>query len=100
MLAPTGTTSRLKLTIAAISMAAILAGLTVAWALGPVRSGARDERKFTVQPGWGSMRIADELGREGLIRSPLVFTAYVRIAGAGSRLQAGTYLLSPGMTSV
>src|SRR5687767_837075 len=81
-------------------MAAILAGLSAAWALGPVQSGDRDTREFTVQPGWGSMRIADELGRAALIRSPLVFTVYVRATGIGGQLKAGTYLLSRGMTPV
>lgn len=84
--------------IAAISMAAILVGLTVVWALGPVRSGSRDARQFTVQPGWGTARIAGELAGVGLIRSATAFTVYVRVTGLGASLQAGTYELSQGMT--
>jgi len=100
MLEPTGPVPRLKVTIAAISMAAILVGLTVAWAFGPISAGSREVREFTVQPGWGTARIAGELASAGLIRSAVAFTAYTRFAGLGASLQAGTYELSRGMTPV
>lgn len=87
-----------KLLIAAISMAAIVVGLGIAWAFGPVQAGARDAREFTVEPGWGGARIAAELERAGLVRSSFAFIVSANLAGAGDRLQAGTYLLSEGMT--
>jgi len=91
MLEPTGPSSRVKTAIAAISVAAMLVGLTGAWVLGPVRSGERDIREFTVMPGWGTARVASELATAGLIRSATAFTVYARLAGLGGSLQAGTY---------
>jgi UPF0755 protein len=89
---------RAKLLIAAISMAAIAVGLVLAWAFGPAQAGARDAREFTVEAGWGTARIANELNAVGLVRSSLAFAACAVLDDAEGRLQAGRYLLSPGMT--
>ncbi len=88
----------LKLMIAAISMAAIIVGLVFAWAFGPAQAGSRDAREFTVEAGWGTARIANELDAAGLIRSSWAFAACAMLDGSGGRLQAGRYLLSRGMT--
>ncbi len=42
--------------------------------------------------------IANDLYQKGLIRNPLVFRLWARIQGLDTRLQAGVYLLKPGMS--
>lgn len=91
-------TRKLNVTIAAIAMAAIIVGLFVAWAFGPVSAGTDDTVSFTVQPGWGGGRIASELRDAGLIRWTWAFIFFENWTHTGDRLQAGTYALSPGMT--
>src|SRR5262249_13069402 len=57
---------------------------------GPSR-GKRVE--VEVPPGISARKLADELGRVGILRSPFLWTLYVRLVGADSRLRAGTVQL-------
>jgi len=67
----------------------------VANGLAPMKAG--EERKVEIRDGMGTAQIAELLEEEGIIRSARVFRYYVRFKGEGTRFQAGTYLLRPGM---
>jgi UPF0755 protein len=62
-------------------------------------SGNGTARQFTVQPGWGGGRIATELADAGLIRSSFVMVVITATTNTGDSLKAGTYELSPAMSS-
>lgn len=51
-----------------------------------------------IQRGESTQEIADDLYKKGLIRNPLAFRVWARIKGLDTRLQAGTYALTPGMS--
>lgn len=69
------------------------------WQLRPTQPGSQATVEFTVQPGWGTRRIATELADAKLIRSSLLFLIDVKIKGVSRDLQAGTYVLSPHMST-
>lgn len=52
---------------------------------------------LVVQDGETTAQIADDLYAKGLIRNPLAFRIWARIKGLDTKLQAGAYLLTPGM---
>lgn len=56
--------------------------------------------RFVVEPGTPAQVIGEMLLRDGLIRDELLFEAYVRVNGLATRLEAGTFVLSPAMTMV
>lgn len=89
-----------RLTTAAIVLAAVVASVLV-WfllALSPL-SASSEKQEFTVQPGWGGARIATELQDAGLIRSSLAMVIVTNYTNTGDSLKAGTYLLSPSMST-
>jgi UPF0755 protein len=43
-------------------------------------------------------KVAELLEQKGLIRSSFLFSGWLKVAGEGSRFQAGVYELTPGMT--
>jgi UPF0755 protein len=53
---------------------------------------------FHVQPGELPAQVAADLQAKNLIRSQTIFEWYVRISGIGSRIQAGSFVLSPTMS--
>lgn len=57
------------------------------------------EIKFFIEPGESTPNILARLWEAGLIRDPSALGNYVRYAGLDTSLQAGTYVLSPGMTA-
>jgi UPF0755 protein len=62
-------------------------------------SDTSQRETFTVQPGQSATAVAEELQRRGLIRSSLVFRWEIQSRGLGSKLEAGDYELSPGMST-
>jgi UPF0755 protein len=81
-----------------ISAVFVVLAAAVAWyatALRPVDSGDARRERVIVAPGSSLVTIGDMLEEKRLIRSRLAFSLYVRFTGAGARLQAGTYSLSP-----
>jgi len=74
---------------------ALLGALAVGYfsELRPVTAGSPTQT-FTIAAGEGSTELAAALKDAGLIRSRLVFEAYVNLTGLRSKLQAGTYSLS------
>ena len=53
---------------------------------------------FTVESGQSLTRVANNLEAAGLIRNRTVFKYYCDFAGLGQKIQAGSYVLHPGMT--
>ena len=77
--------------VALIMVPLIVFASGVAWflyELGGKPTGAKVE--VHLQRGWGVPRIADELARDHVVRSSLVFNIYARFNGDNS-FQAGTY---------
>ncbi len=54
----------------------------------------------TVEPGASTKTISEELGREGGLRSAIVFRVLARALGQEAKLKAGTYRVLPGMGSL
>src|SRR5688500_1681154 len=65
--------------------------------LGPV-SDSTEQIVMTVPPDSSVTEIAEELKRLGLIRESWAFERYVRSTGLSTKLQAGTYKLSPSQS--
>lgn len=53
---------------------------------------------IVIQPNETASQIADDLYRHGLIRNTLAFTLWARVKG-DTKLQAGAYNLTPGMST-
>ncbi len=92
--------ARYRLTPVAILVAT---GVAILWGWFAVQSSpvalSGVERVFVVQSGWGGGRIASELHAAGLIRSPLAMIIATNLTDTGDKLQAGSYLLAPTMTT-
>lgn len=61
-------------------------------------SAEENSRLFTVLPGLPVRQIARRLQEAGLIRHRQTFVLYAMLSQKAARLQAGEYLLSPGMS--
>ncbi len=91
------------LTLAAVA-ALVIAGSGLASYYYVVAMGSQrlvtgdDSRRFRLQHGESLARVAAWLADEGLIRYAWRLRVYGRITGTAHRLQAGEYLIEPGMT--
>ncbi|MBI2040200.1 endolytic transglycosylase MltG [Candidatus Microgenomates bacterium] len=86
------------LAILVIFLALIL--VIVGWwnnQLGPVSSDT-STKEVIIAKGQSLSQIADQLQKEGLIKSSLIFQIYVRQKGMGAKLQAGLFKLSPSQS--
>jgi UPF0755 protein len=65
-------------------------------------TGADGQRpvRFVVEPGTPAKVIGKDLLAAGLISDDLLFEAYVRVNGLATKLEAGTFILSPSMSMV
>lgn len=97
-----GTKRKRKLLLVLAVLAGLLAAgvaggaYTVHRLLEPMPSGA--ETTVVIPPGVGSGGIASMLEAQGVIRSAAAFRGYLKYNGEGTRFQAGTYVMAPGMT--
>lgn len=73
------------------------AGLVLAWAFLGSATIAKDT-PFTIPAGASVGSIADKLEAEGLISSASGFMLQARIFGSDAPIQAGEFLLTPGMS--
>ncbi len=73
----------------------VILGMYVLGQLKPTKPG--EEVVFTIEPGTSSMQIAIILEEQGMIRNALIFSNYLKFKNLGSRFQAGTYAMSPGL---
>ncbi|MCL6452488.1 MAG: endolytic transglycosylase MltG [Alicyclobacillus sp.] len=81
---------------AAVVLAVAVCGVWLYSAYQPPTAAGRGQTRIVVRSGESVAQLAGDLERSGLIRSAFVFQLYVRWKGVGSRLQAGTYAISPG----
>jgi UPF0755 protein len=88
--------SRARLAILAL-VALALAGLAFAWVLAGSATIAKDTN-FTIPAGASVSSVADKLEAEGLISSSAGFVLQARIFGSDAPIQAGEFLLTPGMS--
>ena len=63
--------------------------------LSPVGSDKHEFIKIKITQSSSSSQISQQLQDKKIIRNALVFDIYVRLSDKGSKLQAGTYRLSP-----
>lgn len=78
-------------------VALALAGLLFAWSLLGSATIAKDT-SFTIPAGASVSSVANKLEAEGLITSASGFTLQARIFGSDAPIQAGEFLLTPGMS--
>ena len=53
---------------------------------------------FVIEPGQGVSWIAGEMGKDGIIKDPLVFKLAARLSGTQKSIKAGEYKFTPGMS--
>jgi UPF0755 protein len=81
-----------------VAVALLALGTVVAQGLGaPVHPGSSRRVLVTIPPGTGLRGVARRLAQRGLVRSAIFFEVLALVSGEGTRLEAGTYALSPGM---
>lgn len=66
--------------------------------LSPV-SEDKSTKIVVVEKGESFSKVTEELKRQNLIRSSWVFNLYAKQTGIGSKIQAGTFRVSPSMSS-
>lgn len=64
----------------------------------PAQPGARDAVNYVAEKGKGDEDIAWDLEKQGIIKNRYFFEAYVVLTFQHSKLQAGKYAFSPGMS--
>ena len=84
-----------RLLLAAVSL--MLAGLVLAWTFLGSATVTKDT-PFTIPAGASVGSVAAKLEDEGLITSASGFTLQARIFGSDAPIQAGEFLLTPGMS--
>lgn len=65
----------------------------------PVTTGDAEEQTFIVPKGQAVTTIGERLAEAGLIKHPLAFRVVVVQQNLGSKIQAGSFTLSPSMTT-
>jgi UPF0755 protein len=83
------------LVLAAVSLA--VAGLVLAWVFLGSATIEKDT-PFTIPAGASVASVADKLEAEGLISSASGFLLQARLFGGNGPIQAGEFLLTPGMS--
>lgn len=78
-------------------VALALAGLVFAWSLLGSAT-VTQETSFTIPAGASVSAVADKLEAEGLVSSASGFVLQARIFGSDAPIQAGEFLLTPGMS--
>lgn len=76
----------------------ILAALALAWWAHRPLVWSNAPVEFTIAPGTSAPAIAHAVGATGAPVSPILFFLLARASGTAAHLQAGTYLLTDGIT--
>lgn len=84
--------------IIVICTALLLLGGALVWDLIPINPGSRELKLFKIQYGTSLREISQQLKADGLIRSKLVFEAYVRLDVKNRAVKAGWYRIGPGFS--
>jgi len=90
------------LLIGALGVLLLLAGAAVVLWLGLASLdqplNVNGALRFKVPPGARFARVADDLGRKGLVKDPRIWVWYARFKGLAPAIKAGEYQIEPGMT--
>jgi len=81
--------------------AALLLAVTIWMVYASIPPRTQDEAApilVRIRPGMSAGQVADELHRQGLIRDKGYFLGVARVLGSETRIQAGTYAVTPGAT--
>ncbi|MGD8976352.1 MAG: endolytic transglycosylase MltG [Gammaproteobacteria bacterium] len=87
--------------LVASALVVLLAGVAAALALRSYMErplALETAQAFEIPAGGSLSSVARDLGRAGILDNPRWFVLYTRAKGQSSRLQAGEYLLEPGLT--
>ncbi|NLL53472.1 MAG: endolytic transglycosylase MltG [Peptococcaceae bacterium] len=87
-----------KTTILILLLVLAGAGFWFSYNLKPVSSAAQTQ-VFVIEQGMSASKVAEELKKQNIIRSAPAFLQLCRWQNADSKLMAGMYYLSPGMSS-
>jgi UPF0755 protein len=87
-----------KTTILILLLVLAGAGFWLSYNLKPVSSAAQTQ-VFVIEQGMSASKVAEELKKQNIIRSAPAFLQLCRWQNADSKLMAGMYYLSPGMSS-
>lgn len=88
---------RTALTVAALLVSAVLALLFRNWMSTPLPIG-KQPVTFEIERGDSFASVVDSLAEQGLLTHPHWLKIAARLTGADSRMNAGEYLLEPGLT--
>ncbi len=66
----------------------------------PYVPNANQDQKFAINPGERSEDVAKKLQDRHLVKDAFLFSLYGRLSGLSSRIQAGEYVLDPGMNAL
>lgn len=90
---------KLKENITIIVMLSLSLGIALFFFMLSAVSSGPDYRAFDVYSGMGFADIANELHKQGFIRSPRIFMVYGALSGAAHQLKPGSYLISSGSST-
>ena len=76
------------------AVALLLVIITMAWYSSALKAKGGEETAVIIQPGAGTAKIADELKRQGLIKSPTAFKLHARFNELGPEFKSGRYVLN------
>src|SRR5579872_523093 len=79
----------------------LIGGLGAWWINGisSIDSSNQKTQSFEVTQGEGVRQIANALKAQGLIKDPIIFFLLIKQKGAGEKIQAGEFQLSPSMSA-
>lgn len=82
-----------------IIIISILIGTAILFLTRPVDSQSQTSQRFVIPRGQAVRVIADRLQEAGLIKNALIFQLIVKQEGLGNDIQAGSFDLSPSMST-
>lgn len=90
-----------KIVILLILIFLLGGGIFVWWKndLRPADPTNKSSKIFVVTPGSSVRQLANSLGKEGLIKDPIVFFLLIKKLGLDNKIQAGDFRLSPSMSA-
>lgn len=86
----------ISIIVSVLCGAIVASGIWFCIQLHAVSSETGQLKRVVIAENSTPSQIAEELQKQGIIRSALAFQLYTRFSGESSNLQAGTYRLSPG----
>lgn len=88
-----------KITVLLVVIVLLVVGFFVWWMSGLRAADSKNSqgKVFVIEKGDTIREIGNKLKKEGLIRDPVIFFLYVKKNNQDTKIQAGTYRLSPSL---